>query len=92
MKRSVKRRKIIGETDGVLKGKLISNDNMKNFRERIFLLVLTDGCTMWTASEKDSSRIKAEEITFPRSDAGVSRVEGYSNSDVYGMMSVKETL
>lgn len=37
---------------------------------------------MWTASDRDSSRIKAAEITFPRSGVGVTRLEGYINSNV----------
>lgn len=35
---------------------------------------------------QDSSRIRTAEMTYLRSGAlGVSRLEGYSSSDVYGM-------
>lgn len=59
----------------VMRGRLISNNNVKNFYASILLSVVTHECKVWTASEGVLSRIRAAEITFPRSGVGVRRRE-----------------
>lgn len=70
-----------------------SNDNMENFYSSTLIPVLTPECEMWTAIERDLPRIRAAEMTFPRSCVGVRRLEGYRTSDVcMAWWGMKDTL
>lgn len=88
--RKMQGRKVIGELDSILKGRMVSQEVKKSLRNSVLLPTLSYGSETWTASDEDLFKLRAVEMSFFRMAAGMNRLDGPSNREVYESFGMEE--
>ncbi len=83
--RIVKGRRVMGVLERVMKGRKVNMVLTKGIKNSVILLTLSYALETWTWNAAQQSQIRAVEMSYMQGACGVSRWDGESDEDTYGL-------
>ncbi len=81
--RALQKRKVVGSLGRIMKGRSVSMEVKRDLRNTVIVPIVTYASETWAWNESQRSTVQAVEMSYLRSDCGVSRMDGMSNESVY---------